>query len=35
LPDLLRMAGGIAVVWALSFALTWMVVVAMGEGAVQ
>ena len=35
LPGLLRMAGGVALTWALSFALTWMVVAAVGEGAVR
>ena len=29
------MAGGVAIVWALSFALTWLVVAAVGEGAVR
>ena len=35
MPDLLRLAGGVAIVWALSFALTWLAVVALGEGAVR
>ena len=35
MPDLLRMAGGVAIVWALSFALTWLAVAAVGDGAVR
>lgn len=35
LPHLLRLVGGVAVVWALAFALTALVLLGLGAGVVR
>jgi hypothetical protein len=35
LPHLLRLVGGVAIVWALAFALTALIVLGVGAGVVK
>ena len=35
LPHLLRLVGGVAVVWAIAFALTALIVLGLAQGTVR